>query len=112
MNRRLQQITDWSTLAKSAHFNVAALASKCLISTRQLERFFLIRYGISPHKWLRNARMHRAGELIRKNNSIKEVAAELGYKSAAHFARDFKENFGDSPSRFKQKKFAAAVADR
>jgi transcriptional regulator GlxA family with amidase domain len=100
MARRLEQIKDWSTLAKSAGYSATALAFKCRISTRQLERFFQSKMSHSPHKWLRDLRMRRAVELVGKFVPMKEVAAELCYKDPAHFTRDFKEYFGVPPSRY------------
>ncbi len=44
--------------------------------------------------------MRRAVELIRDQTPVKEVALELGYKDPAHFAHDFKDYFGVSPSCF------------
>ena len=100
MGSCLEQIKDWSALAKAASYNATALAFKCRVSTRQLERFFQAKMGNSPHKWLRHLRMRRAVELICDQTSIKEVAAELGYKDPAHFTHDFKEYFGVAPSRY------------
>lgn len=100
MSSRLEQIKDWSALAKTANYSATTIAFKCRVSTRQLERFFQTKMGASPHKWLRDLRMRRAVELICEQTTMKEIAAELGYKDPAHFAHDFKEYFGMPPSLY------------
>jgi len=100
VSSRLDQVTDWAALAKAGHYCAARLALNCGVSPRQLERYFQTKYGVAPHQWLCELRLRTAVELIRDRTMVKEVAIELGYKHAAHFARDFKKCFGVSPSCF------------
>jgi transcriptional regulator GlxA family with amidase domain len=102
MSSRLDRVTDWAALAKSSNYCAAKLALTCRVSTRQLERYFHIKHHAAPHQVLRSFRLRRAVELIRDRMLVKDVASELGYKNAAHFAHDFKEYFGVCPSGFGQ----------
>jgi transcriptional regulator GlxA family with amidase domain len=98
----LDYVTDWKALAKSSRYCAAKLALQCRVSTRQLERYFQNERGAPPHRWLRSLRLRQAVELIRDQTPLKEVAIELGYRDAAHFAHDFKGYFGVSPGCFGQ----------
>ena len=98
MNSRLIEVTNWPELAQVANYSAALLSQHCQISTRQLERFFLENIGDSPHHWLNQLRQKRAMELLRSGCSVKEAALSLGYRSIAHFSREFKRWHGFPPS--------------
>lgn len=108
IHSRLDLIRHWPDLAHAAGYCVALLAAQCSVSTRQLERFIQEKMANSPHKWLRKMRMDRAVELLQRQTPLKQIAAELGYSSAAHFSRDFKGFFGRTPRQFLSQ--AAALA--
>src|SRR2546425_12218778 len=90
LNSRLFEVRNWPELAQATNYSAALLSQRCQISTRQLERFFLENVGESPHHWLNQLRQERALELLRSGCSVKETALTLGYRSLAHFSRDFK----------------------
>ena len=99
MESRLKLIRNWESLAQSAKYNVSALAEDCGVSGRQLERFFAISLGKSPHQWLHELRMRRAIKLLRDGSHVKETAYLLGYKDASHLTHDFKKYFGVPPTQ-------------
>lgn len=101
MSSRLEHIKDWDALAKPAKYRVHILAITLEVSPRQLERFFLDKRGMCPRKWLRELKMWRAVEMICDRRTVKEVATELDYESAAHFTRDFKDYHGVTPSQYR-----------
>jgi AraC-like DNA-binding protein len=105
MNSRLNSIKDWHELAQSSGYCVQTLAKRCRVSVRQLERFFRLKFGQSPCAWLRALRVRQAMELLRDDSVIKETAAMLGYKTTSHFSRDFKRQFGMTPSHYAEREF-------
>lgn len=100
MSRRLLLITEgeWLKRAHAARYCVGTLAKRCGVSTSTLGRHIRATTGQTPHDWVRKLRMARALELLTDGTSVKETAAELGYKSPYHFARDFRDNRGYPPS--------------
>jgi transcriptional regulator GlxA family with amidase domain len=98
MRGRLHQIQNWDALAAEAAYNVRGLARCAGVSVRQLERFFSTVSGLTPDAFLRQSRMKRALELLSETPQIKEVAAILHYKQAAHFSREFRRFYGKSPT--------------
>lgn len=100
MGSRLDQISDWTPLARAARYNAQNLAQLCCISPRQLRRYFKKSGHDSSHAWLHALRMRRAVELICDKSSVKEAALELGYKDPGHFTHDFAKYFGVPPSKF------------
>lgn len=95
----LNEINNWSELAQATDYSVHALSRQCQVSVRQLERFFRKRTGQSPHCWLNRLRQERALRLLVGGSLVKEAAFGLGYKSVAHFSREFKRQYGVSPSQ-------------
>lgn len=80
--------------------SVKDIASKSCVSTRQLERQFQQRIGMSPKFFLRLTRFSKAW-LMKENNptwSWTTIAHQCGYFDQMHFIRDFKEFAGVTPS--------------
>lgn len=98
MSRRLARITNWSERARQADWCTAQLARQCGVSVRTLERHFLRVMGQAPHAWLIEQRMAEACGLLARGLTVKETAANLGYKNPHHFTREFKKHLGYCPS--------------
>ena len=98
MNGRLQWIKQWEELARQANWSAAALAEKCDVSLRTLERYFTEKTGKCPQAWLCELRQQQAIELLRRGCKVKETAEFLGYKHATHFSREFKKHWGHAPT--------------
>lgn len=99
MNSRLNRIQDWEKLARDSGYSTKRLASTCQVSPRQLQRFFLETWQISPRHWLTRVRQRRALDLLQRVGSVKEISWQLGYKTTAHFSREFKRHHGICPTR-------------
>jgi AraC-like DNA-binding protein len=78
------------------------LASKVYISTRQLEREFKEKLGISPKSYMRIARLNEVNRRIINGERVDltELSYSAGYSDQAHFIRDFKQFTGESPRVF------------
>ena len=80
-------------------FGVDALAEAVGLSRRQLERRLKETLEETPAALLRRLRMERAAQLLEAGAmTVQEVAAAVGYRSASHFARAFREHFGHLPT--------------
>jgi len=98
MSNRLEQIQNWPELAEQAQWSVSALAKKCGVSVRTLERHFIQQMGKSPKVWLTGQRQEQARKLLKGGWRVKEVANLLIYKHSSHFTNDFKQHWGQCPS--------------
>lgn len=101
VNSRLARIENWIERAQHAGFHISALAADCRVSERQLRRFVESEFGIPPHVWMMGLRLRGAPLLLRQRLLIKEVAYQLGFKSADHFSRVFKRQYGVGPRQFR-----------
>jgi AraC-like DNA-binding protein len=99
MNSMLNQNPNWLELAQQANWSVSALAKKCGVSVRTVERYFIKMMGKTPHVWLSEQRHRHANELLRNGRSIKETANRLGYKYPTNFTRNYKSCMGSCPTK-------------
>lgn len=80
--------------------SLARVARAVGISERHLTRVFA-EAGTSPAKYVLESRLARAQELLadpaHAATPIADVAASVGFVSAAHFSRAFRQHFGCSP---------------
>lgn len=77
---------------------ILELAKRCGINQQKLKRGFKIVFHKTVNQYLREARLEASRSLLLQGTfSIKEVAAQVGYSNASHFARRFKERYGILP---------------
>ncbi|WP_372009485.1 helix-turn-helix transcriptional regulator [Paenibacillus chitinolyticus] len=73
------------------------------INDYKLKLGFKELYGTSVFAYLREQRLHKAGELLRKGDmSVSEAAARVGYMNFSHFAEAFRRRFGVNPSVYRK----------
>lgn len=81
---------------------VEELARDLGTSTRQLQRLFAEYVGIGPKWVIRRYRLHEVTERLAAGGRVDwaALAADLGYADQAHLVRDFKQMFGEPPTRY------------
>lgn len=84
-----------------ADFSVAALAEAAALSESQLQRKVKALTEQTPVQLIRTMRLERAAQLLEQEaGNITEIAYAVGFNSYAHFARSFKQHFGQSASEY------------
>ncbi len=80
---------------------IKSLEGQLGISTRQLERLFRTRLGLSPKEMSKIIRLNCAFSNLEANPtaSLTQLSYDAGYYDQAHFSRDFKGIAGVSPSQ-------------
>jgi len=82
---------------------VPKLAREVGMSQNHLARSFKSQYGKTMQQYQAELRMARADLLLRTTDqSIKAVAAQVGYHDPQHFNKTFRKHFGTSPSARRQ----------
>lgn len=88
--------------APERSWTLAGLAGEAGASRSVLAERFRERLGTSPMRYLARWRLEKARHLLRRRDlSVGEIAAAVGYASEAAFNRAFKEAYGAPPGRLR-----------
>ena len=72
-----------------------------------MSRFHYIRvfqqiYGRTPRQYLRDVRIEKAKDLLKKGHSVSQVCFDIGYESLPTFSKIFKRGTGYSPKAYQE----------
>jgi AraC-like DNA-binding protein len=79
------------------------LASHARLSPYHFLRTFTAVCGVTPHQYVRRARLTRAAaRLIAEDTRVIDIALESGFGDVSNFNRAFREEFGVSPRAYRR----------
>lgn len=80
------------------------LSKQYLINTTTLKNVFKAVYGTSIASHVKTHRLEKAAELLKNTQeSIADIAAQVGYDSQSKFSSSFKEQYHVLPSEYRKK---------
>ncbi|HEX7654497.1 MAG TPA: helix-turn-helix transcriptional regulator, partial [Verrucomicrobiae bacterium] len=84
--------------------DLEGLAKELGVGYSHLRHSFQARTGISLRDHYLNVRLQKSKDLlISSGKSVKEIADLLGFESASHFSKQFKDHLGDAPQHWREK---------
>jgi AraC family transcriptional regulator, transcriptional activator FtrA len=96
-------VLDWARLHLARPIRVAELAGRAAMSQRTFLRRFSDQVGMTPAEWLRRERVAAAQELLESTpERIEQVAARVGFGSAAALRAAFGDIVGAPPSSYRK----------
>jgi AraC-like DNA-binding protein len=102
--RRIIDVMQFIRANHTQKLTVTGLARHAAMSPSHFAHRFSSVARLSPMKYLREVRLDRARALLGADGvRPSEVAALVGFESAAHFAREFKRRFGVPPSQYRER---------
>lgn len=91
--------------AKRVPLTLEALARMAGMSPFHFQRLHRRCYGESAHAYLRRLRLARAHDLLESGRcNVTEACEAVGFASVGSFSRQFRAQFGFSPSRLQMRK--------
>ncbi len=79
------------------------LATFACCDVRSFTRWFRDELGVSPHRYLTQARVERAKGLLGKTDQpLSEVALQCGFSSQSHLTTVFRRATGSTPGQFRK----------
>jgi signal transduction histidine kinase/ligand-binding sensor domain-containing protein/DNA-binding response OmpR family regulator len=85
-------------------FSIEMLCDEIGMSRTQLHRKIKALTNQSTTEFIRNIRLQRAAELIRKDvGNMAEISYMVGFNSQAYFTKSFQDLFGCTPTDYKKK---------
>lgn len=81
--------------------SVSNVAKAMNVSTSHLSLLFQRHLQIPPGTYIRNAKLEESKSLIAKGeNNFSEIAKQLHYTSVHHFSKQFKQQYGSTPTEY------------
>lgn len=107
-NSTISRLTETIDTYFEQHFADSAgeqvLADKLHISRRQLVRLLQSNYGMNFRQKLIRTRMDRAAWLLRSTElPVSDICGAVGYGAESAFFKAFRQQFGMTPNRYRQK---------
>ncbi|MCT4620295.1 MAG: AraC family transcriptional regulator [Marinisporobacter sp.] len=82
-------------------YTISKLAKEVHLNEYKLKKGFKQIHHMTIFGYLKHIRMMKAKELLaQKDLNIGQVACAIGYTNASHFAKNFKEIYGENPKDF------------
>ena len=101
--RRMNAVVDYINLNFSEPIEMAQLAKVANLSISQFERRFRTVFEQTPSRFLIKYRLTRASQiLMHSDNTVSEIAQEVGFYDHSHFTREFQKLFGMAPGRYRK----------
>jgi AraC family transcriptional regulator len=101
--RRLCRVLEYIEANLEGDLSVDQLASIACLSRFHFARAFKAAVGRSPHRYVSAKRLERAKALlIRRDQSLVEIALALNFSCQANFTRAFRQMTGQSPGQYRR----------
>ncbi len=102
MDNRIKLICSEIDSDPGCSFRITDLTRAVNLSSSRLQHLFKSETGRTIPRYLKDARMEKARLLLDSTFlSIKEIMHRVGISSDSHFARDFREASGLSPTEYR-----------
>lgn len=103
---RLARLEDWIDAHLEQPFTVGQLCEVAGVGERSLQKAFESRRGMSPMRFVAERRLAQARRRLEsgaRRQDVTRVALGLGFHHMGRFAKDYREAFGEAPSRTLQR---------
>lgn len=81
-------------------YYIIDLAKQAGLTPQDFTFLFKQHYGMSIQQCMVKAKMERAIQMLLQHHSIKQIAADLGYKQVINFHKTFKRFTGLTPRQY------------
>ena len=103
-DQRIRKAVDILSRRYHESFSLDELAKSCGLSRSRLAELFQRETGTTPMKFLENARLHRAGELLKHTSlSLEEIAEQVGFSNSFYLSLRFKKFSRLNPRAYRGK---------
>ena len=102
-HREVQLLTKYIHDHMSENIGMAEFEKITHYSKYYLIHLFRQQIGVPPYRYLHQCRIQRAQELLRStNDSVFEIAAQVGYMDSVSFIRHFQSIVGTTPAKYRK----------
>lgn len=99
-----EAVKDHLDLCLCGDTDLDTIGKKFGVTGMHIIRLFKAKYDVTPMYYLKTARLNKAASLLSTSNmTIKEIAGLLRFSGTQHFTNLFREQFGTSPGKYREK---------
>ncbi len=103
IDRRIRRAVELMHAQLERDLSLKEIAAASFLSPFHFARLFKKLTGASPHAYLATLRNKRAQLLLAEtDHSITEISSRVGYASASHFTKAFRQSTGLTPREFRK----------
>jgi len=101
--RRMNAVVDYINQHFAEAIEMADLAKVASLSISQFERRFRTVFEQTPSRFLIRYRLTRASQmLMHSDDTVSQIAQDVGFYDHSHFTREFQKLFGMAPGRYRK----------
>lgn len=100
ISKAVMQAADYIWAELSAELRLETIANKAGVGPRHLIRCFRQSLGMTPQEYVRQARVHKAAERLRRGEPSASVAQSVGFADQPHMTRSFRMVMGITPAAY------------
>lgn len=100
----LLRARDYIAMHLVQDISVDEIAAAANLSKYHFIRLFRQQFGMTPHQYVINARVHLARKYIELGLSASRVAFDTGFADNSHLNRHFKRVFGITPTQYQRQR--------
>lgn len=109
--RRLRELIAWIGTHLQEDLSVDALADRVQMSPRHFARAFAAEAGCTPARFVEQARVAAAAQLLRRTQWTQDrIASRSGFRSVDALQRAFARQYGLTPGAYREAEMAALHA--
>ncbi|XCP85653.1 helix-turn-helix domain-containing protein [Roseburia hominis] len=103
VDSRIQFVMDYITLHPSEKYTPQRMADMAELSKQRFSCLFKEQVGKSPMLYIKELKLTMAArKLLVCNETVSEIAYEVGYEDPNYFIREFKAAFGYTPNQYRK----------
>ncbi len=100
--RNIVRLMNQYALSNLTVTDLAALSGRSIAS---FNRDFKKSYSTTPKRWLLDQRLEYANTLLTQTDqTVTDIALQIGYENVSHFIKAFKDKYGATPKQFMNRK--------
>jgi AraC-like DNA-binding protein len=100
VQRQLQLVKSFLDDHPDSDVSLRELAQLAALSPYHMARAFKQQFGMPPHAYQVQVRLHRAKQLLRAGMRVTEVAGQCGFHDQSHLHRFFVKAMGTTPGQY------------
>ena len=100
----IRKVYSYTEENLGSRLTISGLSKVCNLSPNYLSYLFRREVGITINEYITARRMQKACELLKQDGKIyiSDVAAQVGYRDAAYFSRQFRMSIGQTPQEYQE----------